>query len=331
MRRAALSWVVVFASMAIGGCDEQKPAPTAQSSAPEPAKTASAAPEAAATAPSAAPSAHTPGKGKMANCPNAVEGAATEFKDVDKGIEILVTAKTEAATQDIRRRAKHMATVSKEATRSSKTHDGSGQGGGQFGRCPVVLKNTKVDAADVEGGAKLTVVTDSEKELDWLRREVRERQANLSQPGAEGAGTGKMQHCPSAVVGATTAVKETKGGAVITVTAKDDEAVKDIRARAKHLVEAAKKDPKAVKHDGTGEGGGGLGRCPVVLRETKVEAKEVAGGAEISVIAEKPDYAEKIVKEARERAEKFAVGAAPAPSGSASAGPAEGAPKKKKK
>src|SRR5262249_2274753 len=151
--------VMLALSAFAAGCDEQKSTPAA------PSATASAPVEASATASAASPaptaSAHTPGKGKMANCPNAVEGATTDFKDVDKGIEILVTAKAEGATKDIRARAKHMADVSKDASRGNKAHDGSGQGGGQFGRCPVVLKNTKVAVEDAEGGAKLTVTIEN--------------------------------------------------------------------------------------------------------------------------------------------------------------------------
>jgi TusA-related sulfurtransferase len=119
----------------------------------------------------------------MANCPNLVEGSATAIKDVEGGVELTVTAKDEAATRDIRARARHLADVSKQETPASR-HNGSGHGGGKSGRCPVVARNTVVTADDVEGGAKLTVKPKDPAELDWLRREARERQGGLGKDGA---------------------------------------------------------------------------------------------------------------------------------------------------
>src|SRR5258708_4819655 len=75
---------------------------------------------------------------------------------------------------------------------------------------------------------------------------------------ANNAGPGNMIHCPSAVPGAKTEIKEIKDGVELTVTAPDDNKASEIRRRAKHLVDAAKTDPNSVRHTGDGHGGGGL-------------------------------------------------------------------------
>ena len=77
--------------------------------------------------------------------------------------------------------------------------------------------------------------------------------------------------------------------------------------RAKHLVDAAKLDPASPKHTGTGEGGGGLGRCPVVLKDTLVEAKDIDGGSQFSVKPKKAADLATLQKEAKERAERFSA------------------------
>jgi hypothetical protein len=96
------------------------------------------------------------------------------------------------------------------------------------------------------------------------------------------AGGGKMQHCPTAVAGAKVDVKEIADGVELTVTGKGD-AEAEIRKRAKHLADAAKQDPTSVAHTGDGHGGGGLGTCLVVLKDTTVAAEDVPGGSKITV------------------------------------------------
>jgi TusA-related sulfurtransferase len=263
----------------------------------------------------------------MAHCPNTVEGVETSIKDVPGGVELTVTTKTAAMVGEIRTRAKFLVDAAKAESGTPK-HNGTGQGGGIFGRCPIVMKDTSVEAADVDGGSKVTVKTKTAAEVDWVRREARERQAELAAPGGRDAGGRKMAHCPSAVDGASTSVKNTKDGVEVTVTAKSADATKEIRERAKHLVEAAKKDPSAPKHDGSGEGGGGLGRCPVPMKDTSIDAKDVDGGSRLTVKPTNAADLTLIQKEAKERAERFASpGGAGAASASPSAAPA--APPKK--
>jgi TusA-related sulfurtransferase len=290
--------------LAASACDEKKPTPPATPSASAPATT-TAPVNASASAPapsaSAAPTASAGAEDKTAkNCPSAVGGAATTLKDVEGGVELTVVAKDAAATGEIRSRAKSLLEASKAPHEGTK-HDGKGGGHGVFGRCPVVLHDTTLAVADTEGGTKITVKAKDKKDVDALRKATKERNDELAAPGAEGAGHGKMGHCPSAVVGAETKVADAKDGVVVTVTGKGD-AVATIRERAKHLVTAAKQDPTTVKHTGEGGGGGGLGRCPVVLKDTTVETKDVEGGSQITVKPTKPADLANLQKEAKERA-----------------------------
>ena len=184
-------------------------------------------------------------------------------------------------------------------------HDHSGGGGGVYGRCTIVMRNTKLETADLPNGVKATVKASNKGEVDWLRRETRDRDKEAKMPGSERAGTHHMAHCPSAVEGAKTAVKDSKEGVIVTVTGSGD-GVKEIRERAKHTADVAKMaDPPKPEHNTEGKGGGGLGRCPVVVEgDTTVEVKDIENGSEITVKAKKDVPA--LQKEAKARAAHFA-------------------------
>ena len=188
---------------------------------------------------------------------------------------------------------------------------------------------TKVVVAEAPGGTKFTIEPTDDKELDWLRREVRERQSKLAEPGGDQAGARKMANCPSAVPGAVTKVEEKGDAVLVTITAKDAAATTDVRERAKKLDEAAVK-AASDKHDGMG-GGAGTGRCPVVLEETTLASKEVPGGIEVTVKPKKPADLAKLSKESKDRAERFVAGgdASGAPAASASTAASAGPPPKK--
>ena len=99
-------------------------------------------------------------------------------------------------------------------------------------------------------------------------------------------------------------MKDAKDGVLVTVTA-GPENVTEVRTRAKHLAEVAKKpEPTKVEHTGHGTGGGGLGRCPIVVDgDTAVNVKEVEGGVEVAVTTTKDVGA--LQKEAKARAANF--------------------------
>jgi TusA-related sulfurtransferase len=318
--------VLALTASLAAGC-EDKPTPTTTAPSAKPSATAAPKPTAAATATSSA-EARTAKQGNMSHCPNAVEGASTEIKDTPDGVELLVTAKDEAGTKEIRARAQHLVDAAKAEGTAAPKHTGEGQGGGRFGRCPVVMKNTDVTAKEIAGGTQLTVKAKDAKEVDFLRREAKERQAELGEPGAKDAGPRKMANCPSAAHGATTVVKENKDGVEVTVTSQETPVTADIRERAKRILEAAKEDPSGVKHTGDGKGGGGLGRCPVVLKDTTVEGKDVPGGSTFVVKPKKAAELAALIKETKERAEAFAAAAAGAAGSAAPAASAAAPPKK---
>jgi len=293
-------FVLVLGLSTLIACDDKKatpPTPPTPSASATPVAVTDAA-TAVADAATAAADAAAAAPAHMANCPTAAPGATIALKDVEGGIEIAITSKDEAAKKDIKARMVKLV----EADRNEV--EGGGGGGGKYGRCTIVMRNTKLETADLPDGVKATVKAKDKAEIDWLRRETRDRDKEAKLPAAEGAGTKRMAHCPSAVPGAKTAVKDSKEGVIVTVTGTGD-AVKDIRERAKHAAEMSKlPEPPKPEHNSEGKGGGGLGRCPVVVEgDTTVEAKDVENGSEIAVKAKKDVAA--LQKETRLRAGNF--------------------------
>lgn len=240
----------------------------------------------------------------MTNCPTSVSGAEVAIADVAGGVEVTVTAKSDLATTEIRDRAKKLAEVDKVDAGGTVQHNHQGAGGGMTGRCTIILRNTNITTAEIPGGTKVTVKPKDAKELDWVRRETRERNIEAKSASAVGAGALRMAHCASAVEGAKTDVKDTKDGVVVTVTGPADK-VAEIRARAKHTADvAAKGEGSKIQHSGEGTGGGGVGRCPIVVEgDTAVALKDLPNGVEATVTAKKDVAA--LQKEAKERAANF--------------------------
>jgi TusA-related sulfurtransferase len=297
-------FVAVAALALLAGCDSCKNNASTTGADAAPAGSASATASASASA-SAGPLASVAPAGNQAHCPVAVAGAKTDLANVDGGVELTITGPDDATASAIRARVQALIDASKN--QSPMKHTGSGGGAGIFGRCPIVLKNTTVAAADVPGGSKVTVTTKVADEVDWLRRETSDRLREMSAPGSEGAGERKMANCPSSVEGAKTVVANTKDGVTVTVTGTTDQATSDIRARAKHVAEVSTHDGGPVAHTGGGEGGGTLGRCPVVLGNTIVTEKDVPGGAELTVKARNATEVASVQAEAKERAAKFGL------------------------
>ncbi len=124
------------------------------------------------------------------------------------------------------------------------------------------------------------------------------------------AGKNKMKHCPSAVKGAKTEARNLDGGVELTITGKG---VKEIQKRAAYLVELSTKRPspeealkeakgkEAKKHSGAGEFGGGVGYCPVVMKDTMLETKKTPKGVVMTLRATRPGDADALQKIVRER------------------------------
>ena len=307
--RLVSPYVFVFPLLTVAAaCDDKPTTP----SAPVPSATTApitAMPTATAETPPMATAAPTPApvepprESRMANCPSAVPGAIVAMKDVEGGVEVSITGKDDASAKEIKTRMAKLVEADKNQNASGK-HDHAGSGGGR-GHCTIVImRKTKIETADLPNGIKATVKATEKSEVEWLRKETRERDKEAKMGGIENAGTKHMAHCPSAVPGAKTAVKDAKEGVVVTVTG-SGEAVKDIRDRAKHTAAVAKMaDPPKVEHNSEGKGGGGLGKCPVIVEgDTTVEVKDVENGSEITVKAKK-DVAT-LQKEAKLRAASF--------------------------
>jgi TusA-related sulfurtransferase len=305
----------LFVLANLAGCDS-----CASSSAPAASTTPSVSASAPATSASSAPapSASVASSGKMAHCPDAITGAKTAIRDVDGGVELTVTAADPSAQADVKARIQALLDAQKNQNPNVR-HSGNGEGGGLLGRCPVVLKDTMVTAAPVASGSVITVLSKQPNEVDWLRRETRDREEDLEAAGSP-AGAGKMQHCPSAIFGTTTTLKNTPTGVSVTVVAATDagaDIVKSIRERAMHLVDVAGDAGPEPAHTGEGGGHGSIGRCPIVVTNTALTEKDVPGGAQIDVKAKVAADVAKLQAEAKERAAKFQLPSAPsaAPSG----------------
>jgi len=77
--------------------------------------------------------------------------------------------------KEIRDRAKQIVLASQKTESGEIKHDGSGTGGGGFGRCPIVLKDTSVVEKDAPGGALFTVTPKNAKDLPTLKQQVHDR------------------------------------------------------------------------------------------------------------------------------------------------------------
>jgi hypothetical protein len=309
--RSVLIASLAVLALASVGCDDKKktettPTPSATTTTATLTDAAAAGDASAATADAGTATAGDGGAhdAHMANCPSAAPGATTVLKDVEGGIEISITGKDAAAGKEIKARMAKLADADKNEADAGVKHDHAGGGHGVYGRCTIVMRNTKLTTADIPNGVKATVIATNKAETDWVRRETRDRDKEAKMPGADTAGAHKMAHCPSAVEGAKTVVKDSKEGVIVTVTATGDK-VKDVRDRAKHTADVAKmaEAPK-VEHNSEGKGGGGIGRCPVVVEgDTTVEVKDVENGSEITVKAKKDVPG--LQKEAKARAANF--------------------------
>jgi hypothetical protein len=243
-------------------------------------------------------------KHDMGNCPTSVPGAEVVIKDVDGGVDVTITGKNEATTNEIRDRVKKLGEADTKDAGQSARHDHSGAGGGRTGRCAIIMRNTTLVTTDVPKGSRLVVTARNADEVDWLRRETKDREREARTSEAEGAGAQRMANCPSALEGTKTQVRDSTDGATVVVTGPADK-VGEIRSRARHAADVAKKNEGGkIEHSGGGTGGGGLGRCPIVVEgDTVVDVREIADGVEIDVKTKKDVAA--LRKEVKARAAAF--------------------------
>jgi hypothetical protein len=233
----------------------------------------------------------TPQADRMARCPNMVRGAITVVREVPNGIELSVSANQSesGAVAEIRSRAAMLATASAQ---TKGQHRANGSGAAQFGRCPVVMRNTKVESREIPGGAAISVQPSQPAELAWLRREVEARSAEQGEPKAFGQGL--MQSCPSAAPNAVTQVEDKPYGVDVRVTqdvksAKD--AMRDIQQRTRAMTSHPTVDD----------------RCPVSVSTPSVDLRaiDVPGGSVIAVKAKRTEDVDAVRRQVRDRARAF--------------------------
>ena len=196
---------------------------------------------------------------RLLSCPSVVPGATTLVSEVPEGVELKITGTGDATTNEIRRRGGLLRAAAEE-TRGE--HQGSGAGNGRFGRCPVVMRNTRIDVREIPNGAAIVLKPSHPTELAWLRREVEARSAQLASPKLFGPGL--MKTCPSAVPNAETTVTNAAYGVDVKVTEGTPAGVRAIRERAKELAAHPVRDE----------------RCPINSTDATLT---VPGGVSIAV------------------------------------------------
>lgn len=221
---------------------------------------------------------------RMPHCPNVVPGATTVVSEVPEGVELRIVAEGDGIGE-VRKRAAFLSTAA-DATRGK--HNGGGVGAAQFGRCPVVMRNTKLDVREIPGGAAVVVKPSDTAELAWLRREVEERSAQLAAP--KPFGSGLMRICPSAVPNAHITIIDKPYGVDVKMTEVTPEGTRAIRERAKDLA---------------ARGPGGEERCPAMAPNATLIAVDVPGGASMAIKAKRPEDVASLRHMVRERARSY--------------------------
>jgi hypothetical protein len=121
---------------------------------------------------------------KQVNCPTEVEGATTKIAWTDTDIQMTVTGDAEVL-KEVGKRAKHL--EEHQGLGGPKVeHSGRGTGGGG-GKCPVVMKDTKIKVATAPDRVVIMVSPLTEQGFEALKAEVSRRQVAAGGPPPETA------------------------------------------------------------------------------------------------------------------------------------------------
>ena len=111
------------------------------------------------------------------HCPVTVAGATTDLNDVEGGVELVIRVSSDAGHAELMKRAHHLEDFAQNS--GNVMHRGGKRGGGWMTECPVVVKNTLVEATETPEGARIRVSVEDASNVDALRIESRRRLAVL--------------------------------------------------------------------------------------------------------------------------------------------------------
>jgi hypothetical protein len=124
---------------------------------------------------------------KMMHCPSAVDGATTRVETGKESVVVTITASDPAKAGEIRKRAKHLASLTSPGAAPESKHTGQGTGGGALGKCPVVMRDVTLKVEDQKDGSKVTVTPKNPATLAELGRISKDR-ADALAAAAKSAG-----------------------------------------------------------------------------------------------------------------------------------------------
>ena len=126
---------------------------------------------------------------KMANCPSAAPGSTTAVKADKAAVTVSVTAKEKEVIAEIQKRAKKLSTLDTSADADIK-HTGEGTGGGQLGKCPVVMTDVTLKVKDLKNGSAITMTPKDKAKLADLEKMANERAGSMPAMDAAGSAGG---------------------------------------------------------------------------------------------------------------------------------------------
>ena len=113
----------------------------------------------------------------------------------------------------------------------------------------------------------------------------------------------RMRHCPLALDGATSELRDIDGGVRFTIRTPAT-AVAEARRRARHIVEFAAKRTREGHGGFDGKGGGRMRNCPVVTDDVTITAVDIESGAQLDIVTD-ATRVDTLRVETRERVKRF--------------------------
>jgi hypothetical protein len=112
-----------------------------------------------------------------------------------------------------------------------------------------------------------------------------------------------MLHCPSAVPGTLTRVRDVADGVVLTLSAPEDPvAQQELRRRVQYQLEIVDQPERgAIEHTGLGTGSGRYGFCPGMMEGTSLAVQWTSDGAVLTIRADEPAKVERLQRSTHKR------------------------------